>query len=71
MFIVAFITVLTVLLCKGTMQWYGYLVCSMITSLVVSVVELYTPNGLDTVTCPLASMLVIVPLLLLFGGLVL
>lgn len=35
---------------------------------VTAVVELYTMHGLDTVTCPLAAMAVLLPLVHLFGG---
>jgi len=66
--IISFVIVLSILLIRGGMPWYSYLVCSFITAVVGSVVELYTPNGLDTVSCPLASMVVLVLMLLAFGG---
>lgn len=31
-------------------------------------VEMITPNGFDTITCPLAAMLVMIPLMFLLGG---
>ena len=68
--IISFIIVLSILLIRGGMPWYSYLVCSFITAVVGSVVELYTPNGLDTVSCPLASMVVLILMLLAFGGVI-
>ena len=38
------------------------------TAAVSAAVELYTPNGMDTITCPLAAMAVLLPLVALFGG---
>ena len=35
---------------------------------VSALVELYTPNGMDTFTCPMAAMAVLLPLVALFGG---
>ena len=49
--------------------WYGILLTSFVVSMIVSIVELYTPNGLDTFTCPLSALCVMIPLLYLFGGL--
>lgn len=69
MFITALITLLIILFIRGMIPWYGIVVTGIITAIVVTVVELYTPNGLDTVTCPLSSMLIMLLMLLLFGGL--
>lgn len=69
MFIASFLVVLVILFFRGIIPWYGTLICSIAVSAVVSAVELYTPNGMDTITCPFASMLTMIPIILLFGGL--
>ena len=68
MFITSFITVLIILLIRGVIPWYSVLLVTLLTSLVSTVIELYTPNGLDTVTCPIGAMVVMLPLLCLLGG---
>lgn len=68
MFAVSFISVLVILLLRGGMAWYGYLITSLLTALVSAVVELFTKGGRDTITCPLAAMCVLVPMIHLFGG---
>ena len=68
MFAVSFICVLAVLLFRGGLTPLGYPVTAFITAAVTAVVELYTMHGLDTVTCPLAAMAVLLPLVHLFGG---
>ena len=70
MFITSFVVVSAILLISQAVVWYGALVCAVAVSLAVSAVELFTPNGLDTVTCPLSSMAVIIPLMILFGGII-
>lgn len=68
MFVSSVLTVLTVLLCRGGLSPAGYLVIPIVTGTVCALVELVTPNGMDTVTCPTSAMLVILPLTALFGG---
>lgn len=70
MFVTSFAVVLTILLMHNIIPWYGAIVCTLATSATATAVELYTPNGLDTITCPFASMIVLLPLVMLFGGLV-
>ena len=41
---------------------------AMLTALVCMVVELCTNNGFDTVSCPAAAMLIIIPLVKILGG---
>lgn len=65
----AFLTVLTVLLINNLFAWYLSLLTAFIAAIVVATIELFTPNGLDTVTCPLGAMVVIILLLTAFGGL--
>ena len=41
---------------------------ALVTGAACAAVELCTKNGWDTVVCPAAAMLVIIPLVKLFGG---
>lgn len=66
MFLVSFVTVLLILLLNAKFAWYGYLIVSLVAAAVTATVELYTKNGYDTVTCPIAAAVVILPLLYLF-----
>lgn len=70
MFIVSFLAVLTLLVFRGGMRWYAYLVIAMIVAAVSAAVELFTRNGMDTITCPLAAMTALLPLVYVFGGMV-
>lgn len=64
----SFVCVLVILLFHGGMPWYGYLVTAVAAAVVSALTELYTPGGMDTITCPLAAMAVILPLETAFGG---
>ena len=68
MFVVSFLSVLVILLIRGELDWYSYILISLVTAAVSAVTELYTSNGMDTITCPVASMIVLLPLMYLFGG---
>lgn len=68
MFIVSFVSVFTVLMLRGGMEWYACGAVAIVTAAVSAIVELYTLNGIDTITCPLAAMAVLLPLVHLFGG---
>ena len=70
MFTVSGLSVLIVLLANNASQWFYALVIATLTATVASVVELYTKNGMDTLTCPLAAATVMLPLVELWGGLV-
>ena len=61
------IAVFIVLLCRGGLTIPYCVLISILASLLSSIVELCTKNGLDTITCPSAAMLVIIPLVKLFG----
>ena len=68
MFIVSLISVFTILTLRGGLMWYQTLVISVVVAAVSAVVELYTLNGIDTITCPVAAMVVLIVLLRLVGG---
>ena len=68
MFGVSFLTVLAVLLANSTMPWYNYAPVSALTAAICAVVELYTKDGMDTLTCPFASAAVLIPLMYLAGA---
>lgn len=67
MFVVSFLTVLMILLSSGKVAWYGNLPIASLAAAVCAVVELYTRNGMDTLTCPFAAAVVILPLVHLWG----
>lgn len=68
MFVSSFVSVLVVLLIRGGMEWYAYLTVSLAVAAMATLTELYTTGGFDTVTCPVAAMAVMLPLIHLFGG---
>ena len=68
MFLVSLLSVAVLLLCRGGLPAVGYIVIPVITAAVSAAAELYSKNGMDTVICPLAAMLVLVPQVWLFGG---
>lgn len=65
----SFLTLITIFLIAGFAPWYFSLLTSLTVAIAVSAAELYTPNGLDTLTCPLTSLFVTVGLLFLLGAL--
>lgn len=68
MFAVSFACVLTILCFRGGVT---PAMCGVIAGGVAAVsaaVELYTPGGYDTLTCPLAAMTVMLPMLCFLGG---
>lgn len=67
MFAVSFVSVIVVLIAYGAVKWYGYAPIAIITAAVCAVVELYTKNGMDTLTCPLAAAATMIPLVRLLG----
>ena len=67
MFGTSFVCVLTVLLIRGGMAWYGCVLTALITALAAAVTELYSLDGRDTITCPFAAMACLLPLTWLFG----
>ena len=69
MFLTSWTAVTIVLLCRGGLPAAGYVLISAAGAAVCTLVELHTPNGMDTVTCPTAALVTILPLMALFGGL--
>lgn len=70
MAVTAFCVCAAVLLCKGMVPWYISVFAAAVAGVVGSVVELYTPNGADTITVPLSAVTVLSGILWAFGGLV-
>ena len=68
MFLVSLVSVAAVLLCRGGLSAAGYVVIPVVTALVSAAAELYSKDGHDTVICPLSAMVVLLPLVHLFGG---
>ena len=68
MFAVSFLTVTIILLCRGGLTIFSCIVISLIVAAVSALTELYSKNGNDTVICPLSAMLILLPLIHLFGG---
>lgn len=69
MFVVSFLAVFLVLILNGPLAWYAVVIIALLTAAASSVVELFTRNGMDTVTCPFAAAAVMLPLLHLWGAL--
>lgn len=67
MFAVSFVSVMVVLLARGSVEWYAYAPIAAVTAAVCAVVELYTKGGMDTLTCPLAAAAIMIPLVRLWG----
>lgn len=67
MFVVSFASVLVVLLCSGSVKWYGYFPVAIATAAACTMAELFTRNGMDTITCPLAAAVVLIPLVFIVG----
>jgi Dolichol kinase len=67
MFSVSFAVVVTILLIRGGLQWYGYIPAAILTAAACAAVELYTRGGYDTITCPFAASAVILTLVRVFA----
>lgn len=68
MFCCSFICVLAILLLRGGLAWYVYPIIALVTAAVSAAVELFTKGGMDTITCPISAMVVLLTTLYLFGG---
>lgn len=69
MFALSFLVITLILVMSSGLAWYYILIISLLTSALNTLVELYTKNGMDTVTCPLAVLALMLPLLYLLGAL--
>ena len=68
MFALSFVTVFLILYIRGGMSFGGIMITALATGAVSAAVEVYTPGGMDTISCPLAAMAVLLPLTAAFGG---
>ena len=68
MMITSAVAVMIVLLVRGGMPTGSCALIALAGAAVAALVELYTMGGYDTITCPAAAMLVILPLTKLLGG---
>ena len=68
MLLCAFLSVLIVLLVRGGISLPLCFVVAVLTAAACTVTELCAKGGWDTVLCPSAAMVVIIPLVMLFGG---
>lgn len=69
MFVVSFISVMIILSYRGGLSVVAIIVTSFVTAVVSTLTELCSKDGNDTVICPMSAMVVLVPLVYLFGGL--
>ena len=68
MVITSMIAVFTVLIVRGGVNPLLCLLIAFSSALASTFVELCSKKGLDTITCPIVSMAIMIPLLLVFGG---
>ena len=68
MFITSTLSVFIVLLIRGGINPLYVLLISVLSAIASTFVELCSKKGIDTITCPFVSMMIIVPLLMLLGG---
>ena len=68
MFICSFTSVLGVLLVRGGLGLPLCFITALLTGAACTVAELCSKNGYDTVICPTVAMVVIIPMVALFGG---
>jgi len=68
MTVFSFLAVLLVLLHHQPQISVGYVPLALITATVTAVVELYTLDGMDTVTCPIAAAVTMIPMILYMGA---
>lgn len=68
MFLTSFVSVAIILACRGQMNIFAYVFTALVVALVSSIAELCSKNGMDTVICPLSAMVVLLPLVYVFGG---
>ena len=69
MFMVSFVSVLIILSYRGGMSITRIIITALVTAAVSMLAELCSKNGNDTVICPMSAMVVLIPFVYLFGGL--
>lgn len=70
MYVLSFVTVCIILMCRGGMDLAEYILISAIVALVSMLAELYSKNGMDTIICPVCAMFALLFMLYVTGGLV-
>lgn len=68
MFLTSFVSVAIILIYRGEMNIMAYVLIPLVVALVSTLAELCSKNGMDTVICPLSAMVVLLPLIYVFGG---
>lgn len=68
MFLTSAVSVAAVLMAHGHAGVWACILVPVAGAGVTTFVEMITPNGMDTVTCPTAAMTVMIPLMFLLGG---
>jgi len=68
MFVTSAVSVAAVMLIHGHAGTAAYIAVPIVGAGAAAFTELVTPNGMDTVTCPLAAMAVMIPTMILLGG---
>ena len=68
MFVTSAISVCTVLLLRGGLSIISCILIAGLAALASTLVELSTKDGFDTVSCPVAAMVIIIPLVQILGG---
>lgn len=69
MFVVSFFSVAILLFLRGGLSWSEMGTTAFVVALASTIIELFTENGMDTITCPLGAMFVMLVCLSAFGGL--
>ena len=69
MFVTSLVSVAFLLVLRGGLNAAGYVIVPIVTALVSTIAELYSKGGYDTVVCPLSAMVVLLPMIHIFGGL--
>ncbi len=68
MFICALVSVLSVLIVRGGIDFTFSLIIAVLAATVCTIAEMCAKNGLDTVICPAVAMIVIIPSVIFLGG---
>lgn len=68
MFFVSFTAVMVILILNNQSNLIKNVPIALVTAGVASFVELLSKDGMDTITCPIASALVLIPMIQLMGG---